>query len=325
MVIDRVLADLARYLFWVHLREVVDPDDPEVVRALATIGGRARALRRANGLAQLRDALRRTFPALGANEGALERAVLTADEARIQAHLEELFLSRLDARRVAALVRLDGEAHLVAARAQGRGAVLVFPHAGAVQLLVARLGFAGFPVVHVSHGAAPAEPRDPGDGWPTRRIRAVREAAEDRLPVQVLRRDDDRAIAEALGNNDVVAVAFDGRGDDVLEPAVWLGRPATLSPRPWRWAAAAGAPVVPAVVWREADKSRRLTLGPPIGPADAATLRDAALAWMGHGLQAHPEDYGPWLAHCARVGRPLFADEVTASAGTPRGRRARPR
>lgn len=311
-----MLGDLARYAFWVHLREIVDPDDPEVVRALATIGARFRGSRGALGLALMREELRRTFPALGENETALERAVLTADEIRVQCHLEELFLGRLDATKVVRMVRVDGLAHLEAARARGRGAVLVFPHAGAVQLLVARLGFAGLPVVHVTRGAPPAEPRRERDAWPDRRIRQAREAAEDRLPVRVHGADaPSRALPEALQRNDVVAVAFDGRGGTSFRPATWLGRPALLSTLPWRLAVDAQAPVVPAVVIREPDRAHRLILGAPIRGTDCADVQAGALAAIEPVLRRNPEGYGPWMAHCRRFAdaddHPLFVDTAT--------------
>lgn len=308
-----MIGDLARYLFWVHLREIVDPDDPEVVRAFATIGARFRGTRGAMGLAVMREELRRTFPALGENETALERAVLTADEIRVQCHLEELFLGRLNAERAARLVRVDGLAHLEAARAGGRGAVLVFPHAGAVQLLVARIGFAGIPIVHVSRGAAPAEPRrdDPRDRWPDRRIRHAREEAEDRLPVRVHgAHAPNGALRAALADNAVVAVAFDGRGGTSFQPATWLGRPASLSTVPWALAHGAGAPVVPAVVIREPDRCHRLILAPPIQGDDLVAVQTAALAAIEPVLRRNPEGYGPWMAHCRRFSleNPLFLD-----------------
>ena len=308
-----MIGDLARYLFWVHLREIVDPDDPEVVRALATVGARFRSSRGAFGLAVMREELRRTFPGLGDNETALERAVLTADEIRVQCHLEELFLGRLDATRTARLVRVEGLAHLEAARAHGRGAVLVFPHAGAVQLLVARLGFAGLPVVHVTRGAAPAELRreDPHDRWPDRRIRRAREDAEDRLPVRICGADAPAGTLEAaLARNEVVAIAFDGRGGSSFAPAQWLDRPASLSTRPWTLAVAAGAAVVPAVVVREPDRSHRLVIAAPVRRDDPWAARDAALAAIAPVLRRNPEGYGPWLAHCRRFSsaNPLFTD-----------------
>ena len=32
-----MIGDVARYLFWVHLREVVDPQEPGLVRAIASV------------------------------------------------------------------------------------------------------------------------------------------------------------------------------------------------------------------------------------------------------------------------------------------------
>ena len=106
----------------------------------------------------------------------------------------------------------------------------------------------------------------------------------------------------------MVLAAFDDRAWPSYERVELNDREALLSPDPWRIAAMAGVPVVPATVRREHDKTHLVRLGAPIPPDRERYLAQAAWPF----LSANPGHYATWLAECrmraAMDDHPLFVD-----------------
>lgn len=307
-------ADLARAAFWVGLRPVVRPGHPRSLAWTAAALGEARGRLRGSALAE--DEVRRCFP------GVAEPARVVREGAReaVRSHLEELLLDRLTAVTVAMAMAMDGRGHLDAAVARGRGVVLAYPHAGSVMLMIARLSLSGYDYAQVAlRGFAPPERRVTADFEPTRlnrAVRRVRDAAEDALPAQFLPVEAGaRGLFRVLERGGVLGLALDGRGGRRFVDTRWLGRPARISPGPYRLAAKTGAAVVPALCRRGPDGRAVLWLGEPLtGGADV--LREATLAAVGRELSGAPHLYAPWLAHCrvraAADDDPLFTDYPAA-------------
>ena len=310
-----------------HLREVVDPSDPEVLRGLSTLGARAQYAFRRSQRPLLQDELRRSFSSARWDERTLDRLAYSATDLWVQCMFEELLLGRLTVETISEYMRFDGEEHLRAALDRGRGAILVFPHAGAVMLLIARVALSGYPFTQVAaRGFPPPEMRISADlkpSWFNRRSREAREAEEDRLPARFLTIDGDpRELLRRLEANEVVGMAFDGRGGRKFRPTRYLGRLALLSMGPWRLAAMSGAAVVAASCLRQRDRRHRLLLSPPVWPKEGLgraeqaqqlqeiTLRERIEPF----LRRHPDHYARWLLHCRLHAdmddHPLFVDQA---------------
>ena len=317
-----MIGDLARYLFWVELRRKVDPDD------------RAALLRLADGIAATRwhgdrrraalfDELRATFAERSWDSPTLAQVGRDAASIHAQCMVEELVLGRLTARTIDGTMRFAGREHLDAALARGKGAVLVYPHAGAVMLMIARLALSGYRFTQVAaRGFAPIERQNAGAMRASRlnsAVRSAREADEDRLPARFHVIDQPaRLLYRDLAANGIVAIAFDGRGGAGFEQVDYLGRRAFLATGAWRLAVSTAAPVLPAFCERLPDRTWALRFGRMLVPdgtkpladrADALRerfLREHAEPW----LRAHPEHYAPWLVHCRRLAgvdeHPLF-------------------
>ncbi|MFZ5476960.1 MAG: lysophospholipid acyltransferase family protein [Myxococcota bacterium] len=307
--------DLARWLFWVHLRDVVPVRRPAAIRAVARVAplhARLAGARRA----LMADELRRCFGAEAADR------VDDAYAAAVRAHAEELLVGRLSAETWPLWMRVEGRAHLDAALARGKGAIVLFPHAGAFMLMIASLSLAGYPwVQYAARGLAPEEvAREHPDAFGHNRwrkeARRAREASEDRLPARFLTMDTPlRALHRSLAANEVVGIAYDGRIGTRFVVTDYLGRRALLNPGPFRLAATTGAAIVPATCHGPGEGPATCTLAAPIAPDGldagalmARCLHDVFEPW----LRAHPAEYGLWLLHCRlRPGvddHPLFAD-----------------
>jgi lauroyl/myristoyl acyltransferase len=322
-----IAGDLARFVFWVHLRQVLDPDDRGPIRGLASLGGRLRWWSGAAHQAAMIDELRCSFPDIQWTERTLQRVARSASDLQVQCHLEELLLGDLNRRSIELYMDFDGRKNLDEALGHGRGVVLVYPHAGAVMLMIALLSLNGYDFTQVAaRGFPPPHKRPAGVPEPgrlARRARQAREDSEDRLPAHFLTIDQPaRELFRALRRNGIVAMAFDGRGGTHFRPTPFLGRTALLSTGPWKLAAQTGATVVPAMCVRQRDRSHRLVLRPGVQPDMSldkqARCLDLQQRVLHDELEAlltqHPDHYAPWLLHCARMAalddQPLFVDRA---------------
>ena len=305
--------DLARWAFWVKLRELLDPERPEQV---ARLQGAWRlqyaAARRQKAL--MRDELRRCFGA--ADEETVRRAYRIA----FRVHTEELLLGKVDARTVRHFMVMEGTEHVDAALARGRGAILLLPHAGNVMMMIAAVSLGGYRYTqYAARGLAPdavaaAHPEVFGHNRWRAAVREAREAAEDRLPASFITlRTTVRHLFRCLERNELVGIAYDGRIGNRFVRVPYLGREALLNPGAFRMAARTGAAIVPTFNACPDDGPNVCSFGEPLWGDDPAELMrrflaEAAEPW----LRDHPAEYGIWLAHArARAAvddHPMFTD-----------------
>jgi KDO2-lipid IV(A) lauroyltransferase len=303
--------DLARWAFYVGLRARLRGRSEASVQAVASLG-RLAPLRRGEARRLLADEFARC---------GLRGDTDFTWELQWRASVVELTLGSTSAETARARVRFDGWEHLEAARAAGRGVVWVYPHAGPVMLMLAALSARGVPYVQVAaRGLAPADVAAAHPELlrhtPLREaVRHAREADEDRTGVRFATAAEPlRALHRALGRNEVVGIAFDGRTGRRWVPVPFLGRTALLNPGAVRLAAQTGAMLVPAVVSTRRDApGATCTIGAPV-PGDAPDALARILAHVEPGIRARPEDYGAWLLHCRRRAaiddHPLFVDHA---------------
>lgn len=302
--------DLARWAFYVQLRRVLDPERPAALHALRRLGGLA-GLVGGPRAALMADEYRRCR---------IEPCVADASRAQYRVALDELMLGRLRPDNVDRYVRVEGREHLDAALARGKGVVWVYPHAGAVMLMLAWLVAHGYR--YTQYAARGLAPKDVAEEHPEllghnrwrEAVRHAREEDEDRTGATFLTlAAPTRELYRTLGRNELVGIAFDGRIGNKWRPYTFLGRTALLNPGSFRLAASTGAMLVPAYNTVPDDGPAVCTVGEPIDPArpDAA---EAVLAFAERHIRASPAEYGPWLLHC-RVrndidDHPLFPDHA---------------
>ncbi|MBN1336953.1 MAG: lysophospholipid acyltransferase family protein [Deltaproteobacteria bacterium] len=312
--------DLARWLFWVPSRRILDPSRPDTVRKLWP-GWIAWYAVSSAQRARMADEYVRVFgPAL--DRFWLGR--LLADAARVawRVHLEELLVGRLDPQNVDLHLDLWGREHLDAALARGRGVVLLSAHAGSFLLPVAWLSLKGYACTQYAARGLPPEHLAraypgvlPTHRWQAR-IHEVREASEDRLPASFLPAGAPvREMVRRLARNEIVGLAFDGRLGTRWVRTRLMNREALLSPGPYRLAWKTGAALVPVFCSTPPGDRSVAEVGSPILPDDRdwRTLMHTFVSERADPfLLRHPAEYGTWLAHCRlRNGiddHPFFVD-----------------
>lgn len=271
------------------------------------------------------DELRRSFADVPWTDRTLHAVGRGAYDLWVQCMVEELLLGRLSTDNVERFMRFDGREHLDEALSHGRGALLLYPHAGNVMLMIGLLSLSGYDYTQVALRGFPPPERQLSDdvrpSWFNRRAREARESAEDHLPASFLPLEGPpRDIFRALDRNGIVGIAFDGRGGTRFRPTPYLGRTALLATGPWRIAAKREVPIVPALCVRDRDRHHRLLLCAPVLPDMGLPLEERCLDLqdrvLAHQieplLRRHPDHYARWLVHCrvhaAMDDHPLFVD-----------------
>jgi KDO2-lipid IV(A) lauroyltransferase len=312
--------DLARWAFWVPFRDALDPGRPERLRRLWPLWRLAHGV----GGAQRRRIEAELAAVLGCGSRDPRVRALVRETYRVsfRAHLEELLLGKLTAATVDSFLEVRGREHLEAARARGRGAIVLSAHAGSFMLPIAWFSLHGYPYTQfAARGLPPGElaAAHPEalhrNRWQAEAIR-VRESHEDLLPASFLTVDaPTRELYRRLGRNELVALAFDGRMGHRWVRAPLLGRQALLNPGAYRLAEGTGAAILPTLCHTPPDGRSVCQIGAPLVP-DGRTWEELMTAFLAEHadpwLRAHLAGYGTWLAHCrlrAPVDdHPLFVD-----------------
>lgn len=317
-------ADVARWAFWGPLRNALDPDRPQVVRALRSGWALQHAAAR-GGRALMQDEFRRCFGGRF-TESEYRGMVGDAYRAAWRVHLEELLLGKVNRSNIEHYMRLEGVQNLDAALVAGKGVIWTYPHAGAVMLMLAWLAHHDYRYVqYAARGLPPPEiaaanPALMATNRLREKVRKVREENEDRVPCTYLTMDHPtRELYRRLAANELVGIAFDGRAAAKFFVQELLGRPAVLSTGPYRLAVSTGAAVVPAFCHTPRTGPSVCRVGEPIIPGkDWREVAEEVLRVEQAWLLQYPSEYGIWLLHCRRRAglddHPLFGDVAETEA-----------
>ncbi|MFP5259101.1 MAG: lysophospholipid acyltransferase family protein [Acidobacteriota bacterium] len=317
----RTVRDALVWLYWHPFKTVVQALPPGTARALAR--GLGHVLGRVPNarLAGMAEAARFVpgVPDDPAARLALARKALVAF---CQTDLEVLLFPTLNPQRTARMVAIDGREHLDAALAAGRGAMLVFGHYGANQMIMAAIGHAGYAMCQLSAPATVLNEKLPeARSAAVRRTRELRWAHELTLPVTHIDVFGSLKGAFAcLRAGNVLGVAVDGGGGEKRAVVPFLGRRAWFSLGPMLLAGKTGCAVLPCFMERAANGRLTLRLEKALELARAgegglaaeaaATANTAAVAArLSAAVEANPSQYLYFLAfrlHMAAGGHDAF-------------------
>jgi lauroyl/myristoyl acyltransferase len=225
---------------------------------------------------------------------------------RLINELEVLRFPKLGPHNISATAILEGEEHLQAALAKGKGAIIMIGHFGANQMIMPALGYAGYTMNQLS--ASPTawfDIRKDGRVNPLfKRVQMKKWTLEQTLPTQHI----DvfgfmRPAFDCLKRNELLGLACDGGGG-----SNWVGLPlgertAWVPSQPWLLARSTGAPIIPTTVLREPDQSiHRVIMSAPIHAQktrdkteDAATLAKQYGEYFTEWVRRFPCHYAPYL------------------------------
>jgi len=292
-------ADLARWAFWVPFRDVLDAEKPRQLQRLYPLWRLQHVAARGQRDMMI-DECTRCFP-----DEDPEELVREAYRVAFRVHFEELLLGKLDEQSWRNYMRIEGIENLERALDKRKGAVIAYPHAGNVMMMIAALAFSGYR--YTQYAARGLAPKDVADANPEvfghnrlrEQVRETREANEDRLPASFLTLNEPvRELLRRLGRNELVGIAFDGRIGSKWREYDWLGRRALLNPGAFRIAAKTGAALMPVFNYCPKDDINVCAIGEPIWGKTPGEIAEKFLEASGEMLRRQPGAYGIWLTHC---------------------------
>lgn len=259
------LAEAVRWCYWFPFRRLAQALPPGAKYALARLA--AALAPRLFPVHTLRYLKELQFLGLGGDEKERLELARRAFFLRFCLELEVLSFPRLNPDNIGRFVTVEGLERLDAALAQGKGAMLVFAHLGANQMVMPALGHRGYRMCQMS--APPTVWTDIFAGRmqsPMReRGRHLRWELEQSLPVTHLNVFGSmKPVFTHLKAGEILGLALDGGGGKDRMALPFLGREICLSPGAVRIAARAGCPVLPVLMLRTPAGPSRMVIEKPL-------------------------------------------------------------
>ena len=170
---------------------------------------------------------------------------------------ETFFFGRLSKGILDEMIEVRGMENIDKALSGGHGVILLLAHFGSFLLPLPYLGYKGYKVNQLTgkqrHKSIIHE-----------RVWVWRKRDADRLPVIYIQAERFlRPMLNALKNNEILCIAFDGRDGSNWTPVNFLGRKAIFSAGPFKLARKTGAVIIPTFVIRNQDDTHLLLFEKP--------------------------------------------------------------
>ncbi len=171
--------------------------------------------------------------------------------------VENIIYGRLTKGYLEKMVSIEGIENLKNAVGEGKGVIILLSHFGSHLLVLPALAFKGYRINQIAGPPVVERPIN-------QKIFEIRKRDSTRLPITFLSSDQSlRSVFKALKNNELVAIAFDGRVGNKWIPVKMFNMKAMVSPGPVRIAIKTGATIIPTFIIRNSDNTHRLILEPP--------------------------------------------------------------
>jgi KDO2-lipid IV(A) lauroyltransferase len=254
----QLVIDSALWFFWFPLRKVVQFIPLKATYFLAHVCAQVLYLLAGKIRRRTSEELKRCLGKYY-KEKEIRRITRRSFEMDVKRRFEELFLGNLTKETIEKMVSIEGLKNLEKTLVKNRGAIILLSHFGSFFLPLLALGFKGYKINQL--GGPPILKNHRSIH---RRIFEVRKDYYRTLPVTFIRTDKSILQAvKALKNNEIVAIAFDGREGRKWSRIKMFNREAIVSPGPIRIAMKTGAAIIPTFIIRNNNNTHRLIFESP--------------------------------------------------------------
>lgn len=314
-----VIKDSILWIYWNPFKRIVQKIPPHALYPL----GRMISLVRYPLQRGRRSALRRELGLIFGStppDAAWDEVVKKALRNDVHKELEVLSFPILNEHNIHVFTECRGLEHLDAALSAGRGAMLLFAHFGANQMIMPGIGYRGYTMCQLSAPATVWKTIMPGKKLSPMEERSLEVRTDHELSLPVRHINIFKSIREAflcLKRNEVLGVAIDGGGGRERIAVDLVGRKALLSPGPSEIARRTGCAVLPTFVVREKSCRNIIAIEPPLDHPRTtdrekmtARITQAFASRLGEYILQHPDHYIGFMALRTSMSRfgdvPLF-------------------
>jgi len=298
------LKDAALWIYWHPFRRLVQKLGPGPAYVVGSALGRF-AFHFCKGK---RQRMERELDSIVFEGGLPEeraRILLEAFQTRFWNEMEVLLFPALNPALAKELVPAEGLGHLDQALARGKGALLLFAHFGANQMVMPAIGHRGYRMCQL--GAPPTvwPEKMPGRKFSSmaRRALELRWEHECSLPVKHISVFGSlKPVFRCLKENGVLGIAADGGGGAARVAVPLFGRRALLSTGAMEIAARTGCAVLPVFMIRDRRGRSTMLIEPPLdidisGGENAVSKNMSRFALrLGYHVRRHPGHYLDFMA-----------------------------
>lgn len=205
----------------------------------------------------------------------------------VKGHYDLFRVPHLTSEEIKALTRIEGTEHLEQALAQGRGAILITPHFGNVDIVLQVPAVWGTPLTTVAQHIRPERLFRYVLGLRTSHGVRMIPSDEPMLP-----------LFRALKRGEMIGLACDRDVTDNAREVEFFGAPTRLPDGPVQVALRTGAPILPAFALRLPDNSFLVQIEPPLElsrtgdrEVDIEAGMRQVVAVMERHIARHPEQW----------------------------------
>lgn len=252
------LKDLAGWFVWFPLRRIVQFLPLKVVLLLGNIGA---TLYFFLGIKTRKQVIEELSLLFGNRYSKKQIWRIARRSFRINTlrQIELLLFGKLTKEATEHIVSIKGLENVDWALNKGKGAIILLSHFGSFLLPLPALGFKGYKISQIG-----GEPLLKRNKVLSKKIFELRVKETSKLPINFLRTDQSmRTVFRSLKNNELVAIAFDGRIGKRWIPVKFFERVAHFSPGPVKLALKSEAPLLPTFIIRDKNNSHILIIEPP--------------------------------------------------------------
>ncbi|MBF0553560.1 MAG: lysophospholipid acyltransferase family protein [Nitrospirae bacterium] len=190
----------------------------------------------------------------------------------LKRRMEELLLGTMSKETIDRIITYEGWENLNETVARGKGTIILLSHFGSFFMILPALAFKGY---RISQIVGPSPYRNKIQ----KMILRARHSENAKLPVNFIFSENGlRPIFTALKNNELIALALDGRAGDIWVDVRFFNRTAHFSQGILKLAIKTGAAILPTYIIRQQDDTHRLVFEKPIFteglPRDIGTVAE---------------------------------------------------
>lgn len=177
----------------------------------------------------------------------------------VKRNFERLIMSTLTRAKADKMVTPVGLEHIDDALSEGKGAIIQVAHFGSFLLPVAYLGLLGYTVTQIS-----IKPEIIHSSIFAALLKRMRIKDDQRFAIDFFYLETSpKGILKRLKNNEIVAIAIDGRKAQDFVSVKFLDGKARFAPGIIRIAQISGAPIIPTFIVRQPDDTQKVIVESP--------------------------------------------------------------